>query len=412
MGFVVAIGAAIVSGIGAAAAAVGAVIVTICSAIYTAVAWVIGAVAGLFAGIGAGVLSSLGILSSDMAIGIGTTLGSVSSIAGSMYFTAGAWIETLGAWFSAFLSVIHFDTLKSISDIAYVVSADYREYMNKVYGKIGEFSEAISGNAFYAIQLIENARAVVLDTSSMLGRPYDIGEITWIVEFESFLKAIEEKGEKYENNPYELINDINELVLKPSYDLQSEVWQGIFGTVDSVIEIVDTTVDDIVKIRDDIVKLNTDLPSKLSRRFDAAISKMNRVIDEFIDKKYHPAIERLKVTINTLTDTREEQLEKIDSLVDRMKRPAHYLLEGDKLSEKERLEDAEIYADLSSRIYRQPVQAWRKGAKEYTAEFLKIGETITKPRARAEWEVSEPLLPKKPEATPSRGSGSPFPEDV
>ena len=227
--------------------------------------------------------------------------------------------------------------------------------MNKVYAQIGEFSEAISGNAHFAILLIENARSIVLDTSSMLGRSYDIGEITWINEFENFLGVVEEKAERYEENPYELINDINELVVKPAYDLQGSVWSGIFDTVDTMLIILDRHADNVIRIKDDLYKLIEALPTYLKDHVSASVMDAIHHVDQFFVKEYRPMMGKLQGAISVIERDSKRRDINFDGILERLKNPAQYLLEAEKLPRKERIKAYETYAHLAEVVYRQPV---------------------------------------------------------
>lgn len=412
MGVIVGVGAAIISAVSAAAAAVASVIVAIAAALYAAVIWIAGAVIGLFAGLTAGVLNVMGVLSAQTLATICVSLGSVSSIAGTVYFTAASWVATLAGWFKTFLDVIHFKTLKTIHDIAYIVSADYREYVNKIYGKIAEFSQAISGDAFYAVQLLQNARAVVLSTSSMLGRPYDLGEVTWIHEFENILTKVQQQAEVYKENPYELINDLNDVVMKPSYDLQGEVWSGIFETIDVTIKILDRNADNIARVTKDFQKLVADLPESLRNQVSASVMDAIHHVDQFMVQEYQPTITKIQGALNVVQRDKVHTDSNLKGLVDRLKNPADYLREIDNQGKSEQLKSFELIADYSTRIYRQPVEAWREFAEPYTADFMKVKEIVEKPKIEPEWTVKEEPLPSKALAVPSTGRASPFPEDV
>lgn len=246
----------------------------------------------------------------------------------------------------------------------------------------------------------------------MLGRPYDLGEVTWIHEFENILTKVQQQAEVYKENPYELINDLNDVVMKPSYDLQGEVWSGIFETIDVTIKILDRNADNIARVTKDFQKLVADLPESLRNQVSASVMDAIHHVDQFMVQEYQPTITKIQGALNVVQRDKVHTDSNLKGLVDRLKNPADYLREIDNQGKSEQLKSFELIADYSTRIYRQPVEAWREFAEPYTADFMKVKEIVEKPKIEPEWTVKEEPLPSKALAVPSTGRASPFPEDV
>jgi len=123
------------------------------------------------AGTIAGLIEGIGLISTGTAI---TALDTIGALTVSSVATASAissFISAIAVSFGAFLEAIHFKTLLAIHEIAYLLSDEYRLMLASITQDIMEYSESLGMGSTFVLLGIQNVRTLVLDVSSMLGRP-------------------------------------------------------------------------------------------------------------------------------------------------------------------------------------------------------------------------------------------------
>lgn len=333
------------------------------------------------------------------AISGASSSGGASSGAGSLFGKLKGFVVGMGAKFDKFLDFIHFDTLSRVNNVAQLVSKDYRQMMGKVYGSIAEYSEALGLGANYLPLLLENARAVVLDVSSSLGRSYDMCEIVWLQELSNWSKRVNKVGVKYKNRPELLIQDINDWIIKPHVDDKAAATSTVFRTVDGLLDTTEDVVNKVVKTRNDIGKLVHDLPGFIRKDIEPKIRAVTKQFDDFISYKYRPAIEAVNELLAVVDRRVDATRGHLVDLVDRLKRPGDILADIDNLSYDEsriqKLKVATVVSEGRDLVSSEVV----KNYKPLVMEMKSISRLLSVELPEVSWAVGESVTPIR---TPQR----------
>jgi hypothetical protein len=332
-----------------AASAIWSVVASVTAIVATAVTTIVMAIASALSlmgtilwsgsvGVVTGILNAVGLISGATASNILTSLNAINVIGAQAYLTVGSAISAITSGFKAFLEAIHFHTLIQINDIAYLVSSDYREMMNKVYAELADFSNAVGLGAQFITLAIRNARNIVLDVSTMVGRNYDLAEVNWLNEMNGFFTTISDNARRIANDPYLLLSYIDEQLIKPSADLKGSVMQGLFNTVDTILDFTDKTVDDIATLKSDLQTFVNDLPASIKEDIKPLIDAAIEPFDSFMDKVYTPNFTKVSQVLDILSVRLDDRTDDINNLVDRLRKPGDLLQSVDLLPSSERTE--------------------------------------------------------------------------
>jgi hypothetical protein len=379
MPFLVGIGAAIWGAISAAASAVAAAAAAIGAAIGSAIS----AVTGMVAGIAAGVVSSVSAaLASDILI----YTAAVTAIDIETFWASawmGTWlVESIGGIITAFTSVldaIHFRTLMQIHQIAYTVSEDYRQMMESVWKEISNVSQALGFDAHFMNLCLRNTRNLVLDASALMGRGYDLGEVTWLQEMDRFFKDFSTKVERYPNRPDLFLADLDAMITKPTVDNLSTSMQNWILSLDATMQTTRVVVEGLDKVKTDIGKLVSDLPESVRKEIKPVIDPILKTWSDAVDTYYKPIVAGLDKVTKDIKVEQSVAKAAADKLVDRMKRPGKYLGEMTYLSPAEEAEDRAILQDLSYGDWRDEVGDFEVVIDDKVTDIEEIREKNLQP---------------------------------
>lgn len=200
------------------------------------------------------------------------------------------WIYDLKLKFEKLLNAIHFKTILAIHQVAMLVSPQYRAMMQRIFHSLSEYSKAIGMGPAFIDLAIRSTRTLVLDASSSLGHSYDMGQITWLMEMDGFLKTLAANTKRYADNPFLIFTDLEEDIERRYSNVHGNFELGVLNTIDSLIVGIGKAAGDIEKIDQDALKLLNDLPTMIKSRIDPEILKTMQAIDGFIAGEFLPKI--------------------------------------------------------------------------------------------------------------------------
>jgi len=400
MAFVIPIAVAIGSAVASAATAVAAVVATAATAIASAAAAV---AAWVWSGITAA-YTFVAEAVADIAFGwsvAGEVYAGTTSLVGTSLFTqVAAYAHCLVLGFAEFLEAIHFTTLLSIHEIAYIVSNDYRAMWSKVYSEFGEVSYALGYSADFLNIIIRDSRNVVLDAAAMMGQSYDLAEVTWIKSFQGYLKVFSDQASKYTKNPAAVFYDIDRMLTKPAIDNKAGIMQMTFQTIDSAIKFVRTGIEQTDKLRVDLGKLVSDLPHQIRDEIKPWFDKVTKDFADWIQTEYRPSLKIIDGVINALGIQQEVQRKETRDLVNRLRRPGDYLKEIDDFTEDERRRQEREISEIAFRTSAEESENWVRATNLEATKLVEEGRILRAPTERAAWEIYEVEVPERPAGAP------------
>jgi len=327
MAWVAALGSVVWSAITAAAAAVATAAAIAAVAVYNMIAYVLMTLWSVAAGTVIGVIEGLGLIGTGTSVSIMTSVGVLNSVGTMAWYISSVAISSLITAFTSFLEYIHFATLIQVHEIAYLTSADYREMMTEVYGQISKFSKAIGLGSQFVTLALRNTRNVVLDVSSMLGRGYDLGEVSWLQEMNGFFQAVNQDAQNIAKDPYSILNLLDDKIMKPSLDQKGGVVSGLFSTINGMLTGLDKVVTDIDYLNKDVLRLYSELPENIRSYVKPYIDDYVLPVSEFIEKEYQPQYRRITQTLDIIDVRISDTKNSVSKVVKRLTKPGD-IVEG------------------------------------------------------------------------------------
>lgn len=318
------------------------------------------------------------------------------SAADAMIVGTSAFTSAVSAGLTAFAEAIHLTTILDIHNIATLVSSDYRNMMFNVYSEISEVSSALGFYPQFLPLAFRNSRQLVLSSSNLMGRKYDLAQVEWLTTFNSYLTEFNKHAKEYENNPEALFYDLEQLVEKPSMDAGGSTMQTVFVSINDTVKAVKATVADTVTVRDDLNRLISDLPERIRSQIKPYTDPIIRQFDDFITNTYDPAIKEFQSLLDRFSDLQKKNLSDIDDVVERLAKPGDYLLEIDSLLEADRLDQEGKIAEISTRRFRTDVDELAKEAVPISMQLTKLKALLEEKRIPPIWKVAEMEKPFRP----------------
>lgn len=389
MGVIGAAAAAIATAVGAAISAAAVAVASVVSAVAAAVGAALSAVGSFVAGSLVGTLEGLSLISTATSANILSSLGALNAISVAAYGSAWATVSTISAVFTGFLEAIHFATIMKVHSIAMVVSTDYRAMMQGVYTRIGEVSRALGLGTHYINLVLRDARNIVLDVSTTLGKRYDLAEITWLTEMNNFLHKFQDVAMRYERRPYLLLIDIGEWIEKPAMDIKGSAMQAVILQLDGLLTTVDKTITTVTEYRDKVENLVSDLPEFMRKEIRTFTDPIIEKYDTYILKTVRPHIRYVDGMIDYLQGERAEISSRVGDIVNRLKKPGDYLRSIDRLNEWSRRQEEDKIAEVATRKFRRQARDLSKAARPIRYRHYKVAEALKYEPRKVEWFVEE-----------------------
>lgn len=389
MGLFAGIAAALASVVGSVVATVGSLVASAVAAATIAVSSIITTVTSTIGNIVSSITSALSAKTLHTTVMIDGITVPIEVTEATLFTKLSAWAKAIKASFSAFLTAIHFDTIVTINEIAYLTSSSYRNMMERVYGKLGEFSAAIGRSTGFIETAIQLARKTSLEVSSFLGKSYDIAEIVWLKDFNKLLGKINDTSSLYAKNPSQIWTDIDELIVKPAIDAKAEAQITMFATVKSAIGMVKSLDDTLTTVQANFGAAVEELPAKWRNDVLPFVDKVSDEIKSWRDGIFAPTIEVIDKVIDVIYTRTTEAKATMQEIAARLARGGNLLANIDNLPDEERIEQQGKISEVTSRLFRERSELWLKEVDKRTITLESILAAIKFELAPEFWAVPE-----------------------
>jgi len=216
---------------------------------------------------------------------------------------AWAWLVDHARWllreFEALLEAIHFKTILLCIQIAQIISPAFRAMMKKVYDAISRLSAALGFGPDFLVMALRNSRTLVMSVGAVIGRTYDLGQVKWLSELNTWLQKASTMSERYKNHPELVFEDLENDIEKNFANDGAGVMAGVFGTVAGVANAVLSAAQDLVKVNTDLYKLLNDLPKAVRENLPDGLLKWMWEGSWYMNNKVLPDLIKLDGLIET-----------------------------------------------------------------------------------------------------------------
>jgi len=349
MAFIITLAVAIASAVATAAVVLATTLLAIVAYVVALISIVAGAVAYAAITVISGVISGFIAVAGYVAQGIVQVYTVVQPYLSAVYTYVSNLAVSLYEGMQVFLEAIHFKTLLKIHKILELTSPSYRDKMRQFYGEIARVSAALGLGADYLNMMLQNARTVVLDVSSLMGRKYDLAEVTWLGEMNKFLETVSPHLEGFKEDPARILEWLNYYVYRPAVDAKGTFQQTLLGILDGTVTVVNNVVGKVINLREDLDQAILQLPPKISEKIYDKINPRLQAFDTFIEDEYRPVERTITNAMDVLTDRTDSQTVELGSLTQLILNPGDLLSNIDHLPELERLRQEAQIGEISSR---------------------------------------------------------------
>ena len=381
--------AAIISQISAAviavAAAISAAVAVAGSIITAATSWLVSSV----------ILPIVSATSSIVGASITKTIGIITTIGQATLKTTQFIVRVskdISESIKAFLNAIHFSTILQIDNIAALVSSEYRDIRRQIFGEISKVSKVLFGTTEFMHSLLLNTRAIILDVSTSMGKTYDLAELSWIETEADILKSVQYQAQKYNQHPDKFLEDINKNWLKPALDLKGKMTQAMLLNLDAIGENVRLISNEADEIRNVIASVTDNVPSQVKDLILPYIDDVTKTFDKWQIEKFTPIRIQLEDTAVALGKSLNVTNEDVLAVKNRIKTPATFIKEIEKLSPQDRQQEEIYLADVSSRAYRASAEDSINDYLKNKPEIANMFDNIFPIPDNSKWNLPDTLI--------------------
>lgn len=365
MGIIAGAAALLSAAVGTTIATISVLVASIVTAAAAAISAVVATIITSIGGVLSGITTVISSTTLELFATITTGTSNLLAVTGIEYVALESWVSAVYGGFQSFLTAIHFTTLMNIHQISYLLSAEYRSMMDKVFMKLGEFSNAVGMATGFMETAIQIGRKTSLEVSSFLGKSFDVAEIVWLKDLQGLLGRISDTAAEYEQNPSRIWQDIDELIVKPATNAKAKVQQGVFTTVESLLGMADTAQKVLTEYKDEITGIIGHLPEKWRNEILPRIDKVYLDIQTWQRETYNPALDKIGAVIDVLNGEQQNNRNSLRSLIERIAFGGDLLAEIDKLPETERIRQERIIGEIATRETRRQTAAWTSEVEKH-----------------------------------------------
>lgn len=389
MGTLIAGIAAVIAAVTSVAAAVAATIAVILAVVVSAMAAVATIIASVVAGAVVGMANAVGLISFKGMLVSLNAIGLYNTVAITTAFTVMQSVAFVVSLWSTFAGIIHLKTLLSLHEIANLLSINYRIFTRDLFTNISELSHAIGLGAGFIPLALRNARAIVLDASTALGRPYDMAELTYLSTLSDWTAKVSEHAKYYETNPYLIFEDLDTAIIKPAMDTKGSTFRVIYTTIDAIVETSKMVVDNAVELKHDLERFVDDLPTFVKDQIGSSLKDVLKPFDNFIRDDYAPAIAAIDGVMFVIDKRLDDQRAIAKGLIEQLKHPVDMLYTIDDLPEKARdIAHTRLYL-LTNRTALKMADATETAVSDHMEQLKVLSKALAVTMPAPAWDVPE-----------------------
>jgi len=364
MAFLVVVGVWIASAVATAISVIVISLLTVVANIVAIVGAVAGAVACTTITLITGLIKAVTFVGGLVVKGLMSTYTFVKPYMEKVYHIVATLANEIFEATKTFLEAIHFKTILKIHKILELTSPSYRYKMRKFYEDISEVSSALGLGANFLNLALQNARNVVLDVSSLMGRKYDMAEITWLGEMNKFLTKMSPQMERFAEDPARLFEWLNQYIYRPAIDAKGTFQQTLLGVLDGVTTVVDNVTGKVITLREDLDQAILQLPPKISEKLYKEFKPRFEKFDKFIEEEYRPVATTITNIMHVISETTESHTTKLGNLTRSILNPGDLLSNIDHLPELERLRQEAQIGEISTRSTNREIKKINEKIKD------------------------------------------------
>lgn len=311
-------------------------------------------------------------------------------------FSVGMAMTGLKTVLATFLEAIHFRTIMAVHNILWVLSEDYRKVMSKLFKTISEVSEELFGWSMGMEVMLRNTRVLVVSSAAILGITYDVAELMWLTQMETFLVGFNDRVESYMEDPEQFFIDLQVMVEQHAIDLSAGRNQLIFEAVTSLTQGVLTNAENLVRIDSAVSENQFKVGGLIGEDHKGGIADNRRGHEQFKRDEYKPRQDQQETSITQNKARSMENKRETDRIAKKMTTPTGQIDEIDELEEPQKTEEEEKLEDLSTRPYQEESEELKSEKETAAAEQekeLTESEKEMKEKLREEPVFAEPVTP-------------------
>jgi len=258
-------------------------------------------------------------------------------------------VDIFGQGFATIIDAINLDAILEIHEVLWILSDDYRALVGLLFDKISEVSEQLFGNGMILQLVFRSTRNLVLSTSAMLGRPYDLSQCVWFSTLDEILVKFNEKAEIYMNDPEQLFIDLEEWAEKNAIDIGGTFRQSELISMRGSLDFLKSLALQLNTFDRDYKAFTYALPGERGRAIDRKISPILINLGEFRFSSY----ERNRLETGYMIKDNKENIDRQRTTMSAIQwgteRPSRGFEKIEGLDKEDRQKEEQIIEDYSSR---------------------------------------------------------------
>ncbi|MFQ6009357.1 MAG: hypothetical protein ACE5K8_10465 [Candidatus Zixiibacteriota bacterium] len=389
MPFLVGLAAAIAAALGITVTALVVATAAIVGAILTLVGTLTGIqalqIAGMIVGF-SGFVYNIGVIATHLVALHGLSLMTAGRIL--LYGTL-SYVRNLQMGLHAIAGATHFYLALKIHRIAWLVSPQYRQMIQKLTHNLMSLSRDLGWGVSTMLLLFNDARNLVLSVSGLLGRSYDLAQVVWLSRMKDILTWVDYYLNKRAFTFNLFLDLLDNFVFKP-YTTATANWiGGVVTTVQSALNSIEAITMQVQDVRNALQELLGDIPYTIGTYVSERLEPVFKQFDEIINVWITPNIQRIDEALGELVDTTDDLRQSMSEQLRRLLYPAGYLSEIDKFSGVDRRWQEDVVGDFATRSYRRINTQWMGYISDEYDRWQRIIDALKSQQHPPAWAIAE-----------------------
>lgn len=390
MGVVCGIGAAIASAISAVTAAITTVIVTIATTVALIAAKIAVAVSFFVSEVVAPVAGAFVDAVAAAAGEIADVVNTIGNFVADKTLDAVKYVDKLYTKFDKFLTEIHFKTIMAVNSLALTVSKEYRELWKQLWGEVAKASKVLFGTAEFLHTILLNTRTIMFDMNSSLGKNFDSCDLAWMEYNNRILNRVVSLSEKYKDHPEKLVEDIDDLMIKPLTDLKASFIAGVVQTVEGNSQVLTAINNSVNTTKTAFDNMLSSLPQSIKNVAGEEIAKVDTKVNDFINLQYTPTYKASELALEYLKKENNDKTIVLKTVNDLIHNPGDLIKQIEALPIMERIRQQNVLIAMTVKPFEDDANTTIAIVND---ELNRIGKELTvkieEPKAQA-WQNPAP----------------------
>ena len=275
--------------------------------------------------------------------------------------------------------------IMTISDILTLVWPQYREFINKVYQKVSDFSAALGWGVDGLLHILNAVNGGVGVAGALMGKDWNIMQVEWGQTVVDTATSLSRALSALQDDPGAYIkNLVQNRVFTTSTEI-NEWWTDVFAFINEGLDRGKEALNHTVHTLNELNALRNFMPVLIANNIPSAIWDSLESADSFIHDNIMPGLSRIDSLVKSFETTLQSNNKALANLAGKLAHPGQLLQDVDDLPGFVKKDEEGRIDDVTSREFEYWTNTERIEIEHDLHEFDRIDSLLKAPTPEPEY---------------------------